>query len=87
MGVLESVSLALSALTGGLVGAAAAAYLAGTHVAGTIEGFRNAFRAYIEGKNDAPSQVLKAAFEELDRAWITFGSALDRLGKAARLRK
>lgn len=87
MGIAETVALALSALTGGLVGAASAAYLAGLRVAGNIEGFRAAFQAYMEGRTDEPSLVLQAAFEELDAAWRSFGAALDRLGKAARVRR
>lgn len=87
MGVAETVALALSALTGGLVGAASAAYLSGVRVAGTIEGFRAAFQAYMEGRTDEPSLVLQAAFEELDSAWRAFGASLDRLGKAAKIKR
>ena len=87
MGVVETVALALSALTGGLVGAASAAYLAGLRVAGNIEGFRDASHAYMAGRTDEPSLVLTAVFEELDSAWRAFGAALDRLGKAARTRR
>ncbi len=87
MGVFETVALALSALTGGLVGAASAAYLAGVRVGGTLEGFRRAFRAYMEGRTDEPSLTLVASFEELDRTWRAFGATLDRLGKAAKTRR
>ena len=87
MGVTETLALALSALTGGLVGAASAAYLSGLRVAGSMEGFREAFRAYMDGRTDEPSLMLQAAFEELDSAWRSFGASLDRLGKAARIRR
>lgn len=87
MGVAETVALALSALTGGLVGAASAAYLSGVGVARNLDGFRAAFEAYMEGRTDEQSLVLQAAFDELDSAWRAFGAALDRLGKAAKTRK
>jgi hypothetical protein len=87
MGVMETVALALSALTGGIVGAASAAYLAGLRVGANMEGFRAAYRAYMDGRTDEPSLMLNAAFEELDAAWRTFGSALARLGHAAKIRK
>jgi hypothetical protein len=87
MGVLEVAALALSALTGGLVGAASAAYIAGLRVADSLNGFREAFRAYMDGRTDEPSLVLNAAFEDLDRAWKAFGSALARLGSAAKQKR
>ncbi len=87
MGVAETVALALTALTGGLVGAASAAYLAGVRLAGSVEGFRAAFHAYMEGRTDEPSQALLVAFDSLDESWRAFGAALDRLGKAARIKK
>lgn len=87
MGVVDTLALALASLTGGVVGAAAGAYIAGLRVGDTMEGFRSAFHAYMEGRADEPSQILNAAFDELDMAWKAFGSALARLGSAAKIRK
>jgi len=86
MGGIEALAFALSALTGGVVGSAAAAYLAGLRVAGNLEGFKQVFNAYMEGRNDEPSQMVRAAFEELDAAWSSFRATLDRLGRSIRIR-
>jgi len=87
MSVLDTVALALSALTGGLVGAASAAYLASLKVAGNLDGFRTTFMEYMNGRTDEASQMLAMSFDELDRSWKSFGVALDRLAKAARVRR
>jgi len=86
MGVVDTLALAMTSLTGGVFGAAAGAYIAGLRFGATMEGFRAAFSAYMVGRNDEPSQMLNTAFEELDTAWKAFGSALARLGSAAKTR-
>ena len=86
MGGVEALAFALSALTGGVVGSAAAAYLAGLRVAGSLEGFKAVFNAYMEGRSDEPSHMVRAAIEEVDSAWSSFRAALDRLGRAIRAR-
>lgn len=87
MGILESLALAGAALTGGLVGAASAAYISAEKFGKQFEIFRNDFRAFVTGKTDETSLALARSFEQLDTAWRSFGSSLSRLGRAASKRR
>jgi hypothetical protein len=87
MGVWETAALAISALTGGLTGAAAAAYLASLRFGSTMEGFRGVIREYLIGRGDEPAKLLGAAYDELEASWKSFGAALDRLVRAAKPRR
>lgn len=87
MNVWESVALALSSMTGGLVGASSAAYLASLRASAEMQGFRQAFTEYMRGRTDDASAMLAASFEELDQSWKSLDSALARLARAAKPRR
>jgi hypothetical protein len=87
MGILETLALAGTALAGGLIGAASAAYIAGEKFGKEFDTFRTAFRAFAAVRTDEASLGLVKAFDQLDAAWRAFGSSLSRLGRAATPRK
>lgn len=75
---MDIVSLGL----GGLVGAAAAAALAGLRVKAAFDSFATAFGEYFRDKRDPESAFLKESFDDLAGDISLFASAFDRLKRA-----